>query len=223
MILVKPSFEILTHTEDALKLMERAGRTCYKSEDKITDDSADKFVRMVSSRGHLSVVEHATMTVKFVCDRGVTHELVRHRLAAYSQESTRYCCYSKSKFGNQITVVIPPWYDLQPAEYVDDDSVKVKLLSTNVSSTASNWLNAMRQAEIHYIRAITNGESSQQARSMLPNSLKTEIVMTANFREWIHVFNLRCSQSAHPQIVEIMTPLRDECRKKWPAVFGKPE
>jgi len=216
MILVKPSFEILSCTDDALRLIERAGRACYKSEDLITEDSAEKFVEMVSKRGHLSVIEHASMTVRFVIDRGFSHELVRHRLAAYSQESTRYCCYSKDKFGSQVTFVIPPWVSIEPGEYFLGEPVARQKL--DVAGLA--WIGALANCETAYLAAIQAGWKPEQARSVLPNSLKTEIVATMNFREWLHVFGLRCSPAAHPQMREIMVPLRDECRSRWPAVFG---
>jgi thymidylate synthase (FAD) len=218
MILVKPAFEILACTDEPLKLVELAGRTCYKSEDKITDGSADKFVEMVANRGHLSVIEPAAMTVKFTIDRGVSHELVRHRLAAYSQESTRYADYSKGKFGSQVTFVIPPWVGIEPGEYSLGESVAKQ----NLDVGGLAWIGALASCETAYLSLIQSGWRPEQARSVLPNSLKTEIVATMNFRQWLHVFDLRCSPAAHPQMREIMVPLRDECRRRWPAVFGKP-
>lgn len=203
MKILPPSHEILymPDGDDILKNIEIAGRTCYKSEDKITTDSAAKFVRMILKSGHHSVIEHASITVRFICDRGVTHELVRHRLAAYSQESTRYANYSKDKFGSEISVIKPCFWDEDSEEY-------------------KAWGAAMEAAEKAYLRLIDMGARPEQARSVLPNSLKTEIVMTANIREWRHVFSLRCAKSAHPQIRELLTPLLLELGEKLPVLFG---
>ena len=203
MRIVSPGFTIMSMPDgdEVLKHIEAAGRTCYKSEDKITPDSAAKFVRMILKSGHESVVEHASATVRFVCDRGVTHELVRHRLAAYSQESTRYANYSKDKFGNEISVIRPIFWKEGTDGY-------------------ARWERAMADAERAYLGLVEVGARPEEARSVLPNSLKTEIVMTANLREWRHVFKLRCAGPAHPQIREIMLPLLDEFNRRMPAVFG---
>ena len=202
MKIIAPSHEIL-HLPDGgciLKLIESAGRTCYKSEDHITVDSAKGFVKQVLDSGHHSVIEHINITVRFVCDRGVTHELVRHRLASYSQESTRYANYSKDKFGHEITVIRPSFWPEDSPEYVE-------------------WLKAMENAEKAYMKLIELGSSPEQARSILPNSLKTEIVMTCNIREWRHVIDLRCSRAAHPQMREMMLPLLSEFHEEIPVLF----
>jgi len=211
MILVKPSHKILAIMAEGaeLQLIERAGRTCYKSEDKITMDSSEKFIKSIRDRGHHSVLEHSAMTVRFVCDRGVTHEIVRHRLAAYSQESTRYCNYKGG-----VTFVIPPWVDLPEGEH----SIDVSLLFEEINANTT-WLLAIQQASDNYINLLQRGWSPQQARSVLPNSLKTEIVMTANFREWRHVLTLRCTKAAHPQMRELMIPLLKECQQLIPVIF----
>jgi thymidylate synthase (FAD) len=200
--IIPPSHEILFMPDGPtlLKYIEIAGRTCYKSEDKITDDSAARFVRGIIKSGHHSVIEHMSITVRFVCDRGISHELVRHRLAAYSQESTRYANYSKDKFGSEITVIRPFFWADNSQSYQD-------------------WLSAMAYAEKIYMKLLESGAKPEEARSVLPNSLKTEIVMTANIREWRHVLALRCSKPAHPQIRELMLPLLDEFHKKIPVVF----
>lgn len=148
----------------------------------------------------MSVIEHCGVTVRFVCDRGVTHEIVRHRLAAYSQESTRYCNYSKGKFGGEITVIKPSFWKEESYEYV-------------------MWVKSMEEAESNYFALIGMGAPPQEARSVLPNSLKTEIVMTCNIREWRHVFSLRCSKAAHPQMRELMLPLMREFYRKSPVLF----
>jgi thymidylate synthase (FAD) len=211
MILVKPSFEVLTPlSPDMLRLLELAGRVCYKSEDKITGESAGRFCKRIMASGHESVIEHVNVTVKFVIDRGVSHELVRHRLASYSQESTRYCNYGKQ---GQLTFVIPPWVDLKPGDYGTLGTLSMKLGPDRL------WAVAVLDAEYKYIRLLKLGWQPQQARSVLPNSLKTEIVMTANLREWKHVFKLRCSKAAHPQMQEIMIPLRDEFACILPEIF----
>lgn len=208
MKLIRPSHKILFISPKPLEAIEAAGRTCYKSEDKITGGSAEKFVRMVIKRGHLSVIEHPYMTVRFICDRGVTHEIVRHRLCAYSQESTRYCNYKGG-----VTFIIPPWIGLEEGEY------SVPEIRDGGSLTEAQWMNAMLDAELYYINLLRNSWSPQQARSVLPNSLKTEIVMTANLREWMHVFKLRASIAAHPQMREVMTPLLEEVKTLIPVIF----
>jgi thymidylate synthase (FAD) len=200
--IIAPSFEILALPEGAevMRALELFGRTCYKSEDRITEDSAEGFVRRIIKSGHHSVIEHVAATVRFVCDRGVTHELVRHRLAAYSQESTRYANYGQEKFGGQITLVRPLfWLPGTPAYEL--------------------WLAAMATAERAYLDLLAAGARPQEARGVLPNSLKTEIVMTANLREWRHVLALRGGKAAHPQIREIMLPLLAEFNRRLPAVF----
>ena len=200
--IIAPSHEILFVPDGKALLanLEVAGRTCYKSEDRITPDSAAAFVRRIVASGHHSVMEHAAVTVRFVCDRGVTHELVRHRLAAFSQESTRYANYSQEKFGGGITVIRPLFWELGSPPY-------------------RLWLAAMTQAEAAYLELLALGARPQEARSVLPNSLKTEIVMTANLREWRHVLHLRCSKAAHPQIREIMLPLLEHFQRVLPVVF----
>lgn len=201
MLIVEPYTVLMFVTPHALELIEEAGRTCYKSEDKITNESAQAFVKMLMKRGHYSVLEHASATFRFTTDRGVTHEMVRHRLAAYSQESTRYCNYGNEKFGGEITVIRPPF---------------------KTEAGEGFWEDAMDFAERSYLCLLKSGEPPQIARSVLPNSLKTEIVMTANFREWLHVFSLRTSEAAHPQIKEIMNAAQIILSQQYPAVFGEP-
>lgn len=203
MKIIKPYFEILTPINggDVLSHIEQCGRVCYKSEGKITNGSAEKFIRSIITRGHESVLEHFSVTVKFVVDRGVSHEIVRHRLASYSQESTRYCNYAKEQFGEEITVIEPFYLLSRPVEY-------------------SKWKAACAVAEYAYFDLISHGCTPQEARSVLPNSLKTEVVMTANLREWRHFFRLRTSAAAHPQIREVAIPLLFCMDKLIPAVFS---
>ncbi|HEC65479.1 MAG TPA: FAD-dependent thymidylate synthase [bacterium] len=218
MILVKPSFEILTPIDglSILKNIERAGRTCYKSEGKITDDSAIKFCKSLIKSGHESVIEHESISVKFIVDRGVSHELVRHRLASYSQESTRYCKYCLG----HVTFVIPNWLkEIQEGIYLGGEEYKIKTHGRK-SRPDLLWAASMNYIEDRYHILIDHYSwSPQKARSILPNSLKTEIVMTANIREWRHVLNLRTSPKAHPQMQEIMIPLLKEFSYKIPVLF----
>lgn len=201
MKIIKPSVEILTATPDILRTIERAGRTCYKSESKITQDSAEKFVRGIIKRGHFSVIEHCSITVRVICDRGVTHEIVRHRLGSYSQESTRYVNYREG-----IEVIEPCFWRKEDAH----KNGKLKYIT---------WKNAMVQAEESYRTLIEDGAKPEEARSVLPNSLKTEIVITYNLREWRHFFSVRCAPEAHIQIREIAFMLLKELKKRVPVIF----
>ena len=204
--IVKPSYEILTpiNGDEILKLIELAGRTCYKSDNLITQDSAKNFVEKIAQRGHESVIEHYNITVRFICNRGFTHELVRHRLAAYSQESTRYCNYNKDKFGSEITVIKPFEINENTKEY-------------------DLWKEAMQNAEKSYMAMIENGSKPENARGVLPIDIKTEIVITTNLREWKHIFKLRTSKAAHPSMRELMIPLLKEFKEKIPVIFDKIE
>jgi thymidylate synthase (FAD) len=197
---IKPYFEVISKIDRnrILRNLEIAGRTCYKSEEKITDDSAGLFVKHLIKRGHESVLEHEKITVRFVCDRGVSHELVRHRIASFSQESTRYCNYGKS---GECVFITPAWIDPDHKTY-------------------SIWKSAMQKAESDYLSLLNLGWSPQQARTVLPNSLKTEIVVTANLREWRTIFKQRCSTAAHPQMREIMLPFYQHCKKILPELFN---
>lgn len=206
MKIIKPYYEILSKVDgkELLKNIERAGRTCYKSEDKITDESAEKFIRMLVERGHESVLEHEKISVLFVCDRGVSHEIVRHRLASFSQESTRYCNYSTSKFLDGMTFILPCWIP------EDDKNEEYRA-----------WLARMSYAESSYGTLMQKFQwTPQQARCILPNSLKTEIVVTANIREWRTIFKQRTAKAAHPQMRELMCPLLDELKNIIPVVFS---
>lgn len=208
MKLIKPSYEILTEfTGNELKEIEKFGRTCYKSEDKITEDSAEKFVRNLIKRGHESVLEHKSFTVKFICDRGISHELVRHRIASFSQESTRYCDYSKEAVGNELTF-IQPFYMINNQIFCKTNDV--------FNVTFENYLKAMEDL---YFAMLKAGYTPQEARCILPNCLKTEVVMTANYREWRHFFKLRTAEAAHPQMRELTVPLLYEMKRNLPVIF----
>jgi thymidylate synthase (FAD) len=218
MKIIDPSVEILTpiNREMILTLIEKAGRVCYKSEEKITEGSASKIIPSWIKSGHESVIEHYNISVKFICDRGVTHELVRHRLASFSQESTRYCNYGAEKFGKEITVVKPSWY-IPKLEYCGDISAESTVYNQVCKQIA--WEDAMIHAERAYFEMLKNGATAQEARAVLPNSLKTEIVVTANLREFRHILNLRCSKAAHPDIRYIMLILLKELNGKLPEIF----
>lgn len=207
MKVIKPSFEILTpiDKESIYKQIERIARTCYKSEDKITDKSAPKMVKSLLERHHMAMIEHAAVSVKFICDRGVSHEIVRHRVGSYAQESTRYCDYSSGKHGNEITVIKPLFFDEGTPEY-------------------AAWFCACETSERLYMDLLSMGRSPQEARSVLPNSLKTEIVVTMNLREWIHFFNLRVlgvTGAPHPQMKEVALPVLEAFAEAMPEVFAR--
>ncbi len=202
MKIIKTGFEIIDdiNGNKILKKIERAGRICYKSEDRITDDSAKKFVTNILKSGHESVIEHEKVTVRIICDRGVSHEIVRHRIASYSQESTRYCNYNQEKFGKELTFIQPLFWDENTEEY-------------------SIWLKTMQMIEDTYNKLIEKGVQPQEARSILPNSLKTEIIVTMNLREWRHFFKLRTASNAHPQMREVACAILEEFRKIIPVIF----
>jgi len=204
MRIIEASATIESFTPNLEKNIEAAGRTCWKSEDKIDDNSACGFIEKIKGYNHASVLEHGAITVRFVIDRGVSHELVRHRLASFSQESTRYCNYTKGKFDSEITVIKPCFWS--------DDSFEFSV-----------WKTSCENAEKDYFKLMDAGAKAQEARSVLPNSLKTEVVMTANPREWGHVFNLRCAPAAHPQMREVMIPLRAKFASCWGSLFAKGE
>jgi thymidylate synthase (FAD) len=209
MKIIKPSVEFVmpVNEEEILKKLELAGRTCYKSENLIKDDSAAKFVNRIVKSGHEAVLEHGSFTMRFICDRGVTHEIVRHRLAAYCQESTRYCNYNKDKFGNEITVILPCYFDMGMGTMTN-------------SLVYDEWKRACERAEEAYFKLLEMGATPQEARAVLPNSLKTELVMTADIREWRHFFKLRCDVAAHPQMREVAIMALDMCQEAMPTLFG---
>lgn len=202
MKVIPASVEIITpiYGQNILALLELCGRTCYKSEDKITEGSAEKFIGNIIDRGHEAVIEHFNITVRFICDRGVSHEIVRHRLASYCQESTRYCNYSKDGFGNEICVIQPCYLNPLSVDY-------------------AVWQNACEAAESYYFALLHRGHSPQEARAVLPTSLKTELVMTTNIREWRHFLKLRTAKAAHPQMREVALLLLKEFKAQIPVLF----
>lgn len=236
MKLIRASYQILSKIDgkEILKNIELAGRTCYKSEDKMTEESSEKFIEMLIKRGHESVLEHEKITIRFIVDRGVSHELVRHRIASFSQESTRYCNYSKDKFDNQLTFIIPCWLDiLKEGEYMySRDEVNVlcnneaiyipigSLPELKGNRAIKYWISSMLDIEGRYSIMVKDGWTPQQARSILPNSLKTEIVVTANLREWRLILRQRTASAAHSQMREVMIPLLNELKTLLPVVFN---
>jgi len=197
MKITKQSHQIIQKPNEILLLIESAGRTCYKSEDKITEGSANKFAEMLLRRNHESVFEHVSISVRFITNRGVTHELVRHRLCAFSQESTRYVKYDK----DNMEFIEPVWWN----DWGDEQK--------------ELWQLSMENSEQAYVKLMKSGAKAEQAREVLPNSLKTEIVVTANLRNWRHIFNLRCSKKAHPQIRQLMIPCLNEFKTLIPILF----
>ena len=211
MKVIDARYEILDKIDgmEVLKKIERVARTCYKSEDYIKEDSAERLVKSLIDRGHEAMLEHYSFSIKFVCDRGVSHEIVRHRVASFAQESTRYCNYSKDKFGNELTFIYPRFWD----RYI---GLKEE---PNALNLYENWHTARENAEKAYFTLLEKGATPQEARSVLPNSIKTEIVMTANLREWRHFLKLRTAQAAHPQMRELTIPLLKELKEKIPVIF----
>ena len=195
-----------------LKHIEKIARTCYKSEDLINDESADKMIKKLIKMNHLAMIEHASVSVLFTCDRGVTHEIVRHRVASYAQESTRYVNYSKDKFGNEIGYI-----DIAGGIALD---TKMKDLPVEtIDAIISEWHQACIDAEKHYMKMLELGATPQIARSVLNNSTKSDINVTMNLREWRHFFELRCDTPAHPQMRELVIPLLKEMSEVIPIVF----
>ena len=194
------------------KDIEQISRTCYRSENKIIEDSYKVLIPKLITRGHEAMLEFGGMiTVKFICDRGVSHELVRHRIASFAQESTRYCNYGNDE---HIQFIIPLWSDLQEG-IINDSNLESVIYSNSV-----RWALSMYQAEDNYLYLINVDKwTPQQARSVLPNSLKTEINVSANIREWRTIFKLRTSKAAHPQMRELMCPLLDEFKARIPILF----
>jgi len=225
MELVKQSAEILTingrslENFDGMKMLqylEKIGRTCYKSEDKIGDEEKTRqFVRKILKSGHHSVIEHLSMAVRFITNRGTTHEMVRHRLAQYSQESTRFCNYGSA----HVKFVIPHWCTNVKEQVLEPDTY-IKSGEGGVITDAENiWVCSMKNVESAYKILLKFGVSPQDARGVLPIDLKTEIVMTANLREWRHVFSLRAAPAAHPQIRQLMQGLLDQVKALVPVLF----
>lgn len=205
MKVVKAGYEFITPIDGKtiLERIEQIARVCYKSESKAKEGSAEKMVAALIKNGHEAMLEHCSFTVKFIVDRGISHEIVRHRVASYAQESTRYCNYAKDDFNSEITVIEPLYLERGTTAY-------------------KAWENACKTAEKAYFDMLDFGCTPQEARAVLPHSLKTEICVTMNLREWRHFFKLRAANEtgkAHPQMLEVAVPLLEELKKKIPVVF----
>jgi thymidylate synthase (FAD) len=206
MKIIKPYAEVLSNISKGgikeLQFIEKAARTCYKSENKITEDgeSAKRLVKQLIDSGHEAMLEHSSLSVKFVVDRGVSHEIVRHRLFSFAQESTRYCNYSKGKFGSELTFIEPCFWDIKDYNMI-------------------TWLAACTYAQSVYFTLLEEGATPQEARTVLPNSVKTELIVTGNYREWRHFLKLRTDKAAHPQMREVAIPLLKELQRRIPVIF----
>lgn len=217
MIIIEPSVEILTPKDEldmALEKIERAARTCYKSEHCIKVGSAEKLVKFLIESGHEAMLEHASISVRFICDRGVSHELVRHRMASYAQESTRYCNYTQGKFNGELTFVKPHWIEKTPKELEDG------YYENNLESNEYAFFLTCGAVENDYTNFVeVYGLSPQDARGCLNHWVKTEVVMTANIREWRHFFKLRTAKDAHPDMRRIALMTLREFKATVPVVF----
>ena len=203
MRLIKSKVEILDNLngEEIIDKIAKVARTCYKSEDNSTSERDRELVKRLIKSGHEAMIEFADITVKFTCSRAISHELVRHRMASFAQESQRYCDYSKDKFNHEITFIIPSW---MTDDYTDVDKL---------------WVKAMQEAEHNYFVLRVEGCTPQQAREVLPNSTKTEINMKANLREWRHFLKLRCSTAAHPDMRVLALDLLKQFHDNIPIIF----
>ena len=226
MIFVKPSIEFMDMNSMGVKLIELAARNCYKSEDKIGEGTAEEMVRKLLKRGHEAMIEFGWLCYRVICNRGVTHELVRHRLNSYAQESTRYCNYKGG-----VSIIVPPWVDLpattQGHKVWLDEENRFQGWTPPLVKNELRWVRHMLVCEEAYIGMIADGWIAQKARGALPIDVKTEIFIGGNIREWRHFFKMRCSSKAHPQMQEIAYMLLEDAQKRVPIVFddfpGKPK
>ena len=205
MKIIEQFYRILWNPGDVI---EKAARTCYRSEDRITNDgsSDQKIKEMLTTLGHTAMLEHSVLSVEFTTDRAIANELVRHRLCSFAQESTRYCNYSKDKFSNELTFIRPEWADdCREGDY-------------NQRCQAT-WYIVCKSAEDIYLRLLSEGLKPEDARCVLPLSLATKLVMTTNYAEWRHILELRTSKAAHPQMRALMIPLLKELQETIPVIF----
>lgn len=206
----------ISHQERLAEYVELCGRQCYQSTHKIEPGSSIKFIKNLISSGHHSVLEHANISAKIVTNRGVTHELVRHRLAAISQESTRYCNYSGDRFGNELSFIIPVWIsDEEVSRHFPDEQYDDGYMNNPVYV----WVNQIQSCEDEYLRLLQLGWTPEKAREILPNSLKTTIVMTMNLRMWRHVMAQRLDKKCHPEMRHTMSLIGREFLDKLPLFF----
>ena len=231
MIAIKPKFEIISEPnwDETIITLEKAIRTCYKSEKNINAESADKLIRNIIKRGHESTLEHAHMSVRFTCDRGVSHELVRHRHCSFSQESTRYVNYVQNgETDKDMQFILPCWIHESFLGHYDEKSIieQVQHAWSDIkvdSSAETDWINACVTSQQYYNSLIDRGWNPEHARTVLNNSLKTELVVTTNIRDWRHLLGLRCDKTAHPQVRELMVPLLNSLIEKCPTLFDSVE
>ena len=226
MKLIKPSVKILTPVEDdkVIETIANVARTCYKSEANSTKEKDEALVKRLIESKHEAMLEFVDITVKFTCSRAISHELIRHRLCSFAQESQRYCNYSKDKFDNEITFIIPSWLDIPEGNYTwwDNDWVDMNKLQINLpdnNNSVNEWLHALHFTEQTYNILTSKGWKAEQAREVLPNSTKTEINMKANLREWRHFLNLRCSTAAHPDMRALALDLLKQLHRQIPIIF----
>ena len=200
--IIEPKVEIITPIDGdyILKHLELCARNCYKSEDKITTDSAKTMIKKLLEMGHEAMIEHFAITVKLTTDVGAYKDLTRHRMASFAIESTRFCNYSKGKYGNELTF-------MRPSNMEEGSEIY------NI------WYKTMEMIENSYMEMAAKGAKADQLRIMLPHSTKADVIMTANIREWRHIFKLRCAPAAHPSVQEIMLLLLKEFRKQIPIFF----
>lgn len=200
----------MTPMKEAYSLLERIGRVCYKSEDRITEGSSIKFIKNIVARNHLSVIEHCIVTIRFIVNRGVSHELVRHRITSVSQESTRFCNYNKQ---SHLEFIIPHWLNVKEGVFSYSDLIAGSQAPEQV------FLYSLLMAEEAYNALIINGKKPEDARDVLPIGIKTELVMTANLREWLLICNLRTAKAAHPNTKQVMLMVLETLQTEYPEIF----
>lgn len=211
MKVIEQGYEILNISDKPLQSMELSARLCYKSEDKTTDDSAETLIRSLIKSGHDKILEFADITVKITTDRVCSHQLVRHSVGiSILQESQRYCNYSKDKFGHNVVFINPI------LSATENDIIYLKENNTAYRL----WENSCIKSELAYFDLLKTGIKAEMARLVLPNSTKTELIAKINFRALIHIFNLRCSPKAQPQIRALFIELRKEMQQLFPVIFG---
>mgnify|MGYP003288824193 CR=1 FL=1 len=230
MKLINSSVQILDEINEAevISKIVKVARTCYKSEDASTPDKDKALVKRLIQSGHEAMIEHYSISVKFICDRGVSHELVRHRMASFAQESTRYCNYSKDKFDNELTFICPNWLNCEEMQHyvnianIDNKAIYEMGHDENlqlIDRAKCSFIYDMSNSEHGYLFQIKCGWLPQQARSILPNAIKTEVNMTTNLREWRHFFKLRCATAAHPDMRVLALDLLKQMYIAIPTVF----
>lgn len=218
MRLIKPKVEILDRIDgdQVIADITTAARTCYKSEDVRTKEKDKALVKRLVESKHEAMLEFADVTVKFTTSIGITREIIRHRVASYANESTRYCDYSKDKFNNEITFIIPSHIDVPEGDY---DYQNGDWVDADIGSDISDWLFVLNHAQTTYRLLRNKGWKAEQAREILPMCTKSEICMKANLREWRHFFSLRCSKAAHPDIRVLALDLLKQMHEKIPVIF----